>query len=57
MNLTNRFNVAVGLFSSRSRLTTKYGKNKKSQSLQAAIGPLQFSLCHWNLRNLTLQIT
>ena len=28
-----------------------------SQSLRAAIGPLQFSLRHWNLRNLTLQIT
>ena len=25
-----------------------------SQSLQAPIGPLQFSLRHWNLRNLTL---
>ena len=25
-----------------------------SQSLRAAIGPLQFSLRHWNLRNLTL---
>jgi len=66
VNLTNRFNVAVRLFSSRSQLTTKYGKNKSgdqnhaaltSQSLRAAIGPLQFSLCHWNLRNLTLQIT
>ena len=25
-----------------------------SQSLRAAIGPLQFLLRHWNLRNLTL---
>ena len=25
------------------------------QSLRAGIGPLQFSLRHWNLRNLTLQ--
>ena len=28
-----------------------------SQCLRAATGPLQFSLRHWNLRNLTLQIT
>ena len=36
-----------GIFLSRSLLT--------SQSLRAAIGPLQFSLRHWNLKNLTLQ--
>ena len=64
MNLPNRFCVAVHLFSSGSQLTTKCGKNKKSgdqnhaaltsQSLRAVIGPLQFSLCHWNLRNLSL---
>jgi len=35
-----------GIFLSQSLLT--------SQSLRAAIGPLQFSLRHWNLRNLTL---
>ena len=27
-----------------------------SQSLRAAIGPLQFSLHHWNVRNLTLHL-
>ena len=52
VNLTNRFHVAARLFSSRSQLTTKCGKKKKicdrnyaaltSQSLRAAIGPLQF---------------
>ena len=36
-----------GIFLSQSLLT--------SQSLRAAIGPLQFSLRHWNLKNLTLQ--
>ena len=36
-----------GIFLSQSLLT--------SQSLRAAIGPLQFSLRHWNLRNVTLQ--
>ena len=35
-----------GIFLSQSLLT--------SQSLRATIGPLQFSLRHWNLRNLTL---
>ena len=35
-----------GIFLSQSLLT--------SQSLRAAIGPLQFSLRHWNIRNLTL---
>ena len=35
-----------GIFLSQSLLT--------SQSLRAAIGPLQFSLRHWNLTNLTL---
>ena len=35
-----------GVFLSQSLLA--------SQSLRAAIGPLQFSLRHWNLRNLTL---
>ena len=58
MNLTNRFHVAVRLFSSRSQRRTKCGKNKKVairtlQSLRAAIGPLQFSLRHWNFSNLT----
>ena len=28
-NLTNRFQVAVGLFSNRSQMTSKCGKNKK----------------------------
>ena len=27
--LTNRFHVAVRLFSNRSQMTSKYGKNKK----------------------------
>ena len=36
-----------GIFLSQSLLT--------SQSLRATIGPLQFSLRHWNLRNLTLR--
>ena len=62
VNLTNRFHVAVRLFSSRFQLTTKCGKTKKvqnhvprtSQSLQAVIGSLQFSWYHWNLKNLTL---
>ena len=27
--LTNRFHVAVGLFSNRSQMTSKCGKNKK----------------------------
>ena len=66
VNLTNRFHVAVRLFSSRSQLTTVWLEQKSddqnhaaltSQSLRAAIGPLQFSLRHWNFRNLTLQIT
>ena len=60
VNLTNKFHVAVHLINSRSQLTTKCGKKQKNhvaltwQSLRAAIGPLQFSLHHWNLRNLTL---
>jgi len=29
INLTNRFHVAVRLFSNRSRMTSKCGKNKK----------------------------
>ena len=31
VNLTNRFHVAVRLFNSRSQLTTKWGKNKKTK--------------------------
>ena len=29
LHLTNRFHVAVGLFSNRSQMTSKCGKNKK----------------------------
>ena len=29
LKLTNRFHVAVRLFSNRSQMTSKYGKNKK----------------------------
>ena len=32
MNLTNRFHVAVLLFSNRSQMTSKCGKNKKSDT-------------------------
>ena len=35
-NLTNRFQVAVGLFSNRSQMTSKCGKNKKSGTRGAA---------------------
>ena len=36
VNLTNRFHVAVRLFSSRSQMTSKCGKNKEVSSTRAA---------------------
>ena len=36
LNLTNRFHVAVRLFSNRSQMTSKCGKNKKSGTRGAA---------------------
>ena len=32
LNLTNRFHVAVRLFSNRSQMTSKCGKNKKVEN-------------------------
>ena len=51
------------MFCARHFFVVKYPRQKTgdqnhaaltSQTLRAAIGPLQFSLRHWNLRNLTL---
>ena len=39
--LANRLHVAVRLFSNRSQLTSKYGKNKK-----VALEPLYRRVCH-----------
>ena len=39
LRLTNRFHVAVRLFSNRSQMTSKCGKNKK------VIGPRKSRLC------------
>ena len=72
VNLTNSFHVAVRLFSSRSQLTTKCGKNKKVairtvRPLRDNLSELRFlarfttSLesqeSYLTLMNLTLQIT
>ena len=67
MNLTNRFHVVPRLFSSSSQLTTKCAKKKKkwrsepcgvNVTISASCDkvPLQFSLRHWKLRNLTLHL-
>ena len=39
--LTNRFHVAVRLFSNRSQMTSKCGKNKKVAHEVIAKGPLK----------------
>ena len=66
VNLTNRFDVAVHLFSSRSQLTTRCRKNKevairtmrpqRDNLCELPLLRCKFSLRHWNLRNLTLHI-
>ena len=73
LNWTNRFHVAVRLFSSRSQLTTKRGKNKKWRSEPYGLDATISASCDWSvaifttslesqesyltLSNLTLQIT
>ena len=52
--LTNRFQVAVRLFSNRSQMTSKRGKNKKVAQKAQPSGSLMF-LPHFNvLRDLLL---
>ena len=72
-DLTDRFHVAVRLFSSRSQLTTKCGTSKKWGSEPCGLDVTISASCDWSvaifttslesqesyltLRNLTLQIT
>ena len=57
VHLTNRFHVAVRLFSSRSQMTSKCGKNKKMAHEAQPSVSLMF-LPHFDvLRDLLLTVT